>query len=309
MNIIKSTIFTCLVLLATTLLTTPAIEAKTQEYNSLLNVITVSPRGGDHTNVTDALASTHNASQANPYIILVGPGTYKVRSRMIMKPYVSMRGSGKSTTTLVAKVRGSTASLIDGARDSQVEDLSIILPRNSNFPSSTAMRASTGCTRLKNVDITVNAHASLASAIGIQLDTTDCQLEDVDLFVSHPTKQSIGIVASLASATIKNSNINANISMMTQAQDGGFDILGSTIIGPIVIDEQSIRGQVLRVESSTLLSANPIEIRSPLVDGVEAVVSRSRISHPLRTAILGLNCLYSDDGRKTTLNRNCTAAP
>lgn len=82
------------------------------------NIITVSHKGADFTNISDAVASIVDNSITNRYIIQVGPGIYP-EPQIVMKPYVSIIGYYASSTIIMATnplvplVIGSYYSVLD----------------------------------------------------------------------------------------------------------------------------------------------------------------------------------------------------
>lgn len=65
---------------------------------AMSNVLLVAKSGGHFTSIQAALDSITSASQANPYLVLVGPGVYQ--EQVTMKPYVDIQGSGQGVTTI-----------------------------------------------------------------------------------------------------------------------------------------------------------------------------------------------------------------
>ncbi|GHA18865.1 hypothetical protein GCM10008090_30630 [Arenicella chitinivorans] len=96
----------------------------------LQNIITVSANNGDFTNPVDAINSISDASNTNPYLIVLGPGSYPIIGQLVMKDYVSITGSGMETTELRGAVGGAgfteSAAFIVGAREADISDLSIV---------------------------------------------------------------------------------------------------------------------------------------------------------------------------------------
>ena len=96
----------------------------------LQNIITVSAKNGDFTSLIAAMNSITDASSSNPYLIVLGPGSYPITGQLVMKDYVSITGSGMETTEILGAVGGNgfteSAALIVGARDADISDLSIV---------------------------------------------------------------------------------------------------------------------------------------------------------------------------------------
>jgi hypothetical protein len=66
---------------------------------SLENVITVSPSGGDFEHLDDALASITDSDALNPYVVVLGPGTFF--GPVTVPNHVSLVGSGAQATTIL----------------------------------------------------------------------------------------------------------------------------------------------------------------------------------------------------------------
>lgn len=97
----------------------------------LANIVTVAKQHGDFTNPVTALASIVDASETNPYTLVIGPGIYELGSQqLIMKEYVEIVGSGQNSTVLRGSVSGSTtsqstSSLAVGANNASIRGLTI----------------------------------------------------------------------------------------------------------------------------------------------------------------------------------------
>jgi len=92
------------------------------------NIITVAKKNGDFTNLRQAINSISDASAENPYLIVIAPGKYQVNSTIIMKPYVSITGSGKKTTTLwgnIGSINATTSAIIRGASNAILSNIKI----------------------------------------------------------------------------------------------------------------------------------------------------------------------------------------
>ena len=96
----------------------------------LQNIITVSAQNGDFTSPIAAMNSINDASSSNPYLIVLGPGSYPITGQLVMKDYVSITGSGMDTSEIRGAVGANgfteSAALIVGAREAQISDLSIV---------------------------------------------------------------------------------------------------------------------------------------------------------------------------------------
>lgn len=83
-------------------------------------LITVSPKGGDFTNIAAALASITDSSLFKPYTVLVAPGFY-LESQIIMKPYVTLQGMSGLQSIIIGV--DPTKTLICGAGGSTISNL------------------------------------------------------------------------------------------------------------------------------------------------------------------------------------------
>ena len=94
----------------------------------LQNVVTVSRQNGDFNSIELALRSITDASNGNPYVVFVGPGTYEVDNRLVVPSYVSLVGAGRDRTF----IRGgrstddaATGSVISLSANSALSDLTV----------------------------------------------------------------------------------------------------------------------------------------------------------------------------------------
>jgi hypothetical protein len=94
---------------------------KTEGYG---NVLVVSPSGGDDTSIQTALDSITDASDANRYLVWVGPGVYT--ETVTMKPYVDIEGAGEKATIIsqVGNASLSTGTVI-GASNAELRSLTV----------------------------------------------------------------------------------------------------------------------------------------------------------------------------------------
>ena len=170
----------------------------------LANIITVAKANGDFTNPITALNSIPTSgpnvpSASRPYLIVIAPGKYTLGSRLIMREYVSIAGSGQQATILSGSISSSTsnatAALVQGSNHAVFSDLKI-----ENVLSSSG-----------------------SIAIGLYLGSVfnTLTVENVELFVSGATDQNIGILNGVATP---------NIHDVTVRVDGG-EQASSTNIG------------------------------------------------------------------------------
>ncbi len=77
------------------------------------SIVTVAKSGGDHTTLAAALAAIA-ASEANPVLIRVGPGTYDEPGGVTVPPYVVVEGSGQDLTVITCACGSFTAPATAG---------------------------------------------------------------------------------------------------------------------------------------------------------------------------------------------------
>lgn len=65
------------------------------------NILYVSKSGTSFNSIEQALDSINDASDSNPYLIYVGPGTYIISEPIILKPHVTVKGSGQDVTRII----------------------------------------------------------------------------------------------------------------------------------------------------------------------------------------------------------------
>ena len=64
------------------------------------NVITVAKENGDFSDPVAAMNSITDSSDANPYVLVIGPGVYTLTQQLIIQPSVEVIGSGIDITIL-----------------------------------------------------------------------------------------------------------------------------------------------------------------------------------------------------------------
>jgi hypothetical protein len=84
---------------------TPALSGN----RPLRNVITVAKGNGKFTDPVAAVNSITDASETNPYLVVIGPGVYTIMQTLVMKPYVDIAGSGENITKITGAISGMIA--------------------------------------------------------------------------------------------------------------------------------------------------------------------------------------------------------
>lgn len=83
-------------------------------------IVSVSQTGGDHTSVSQAVATITDASALKPYLVQIGPGVFS-EPEIVMKPHVHLNGSGNMLTVLTAAAPGQV--LLRAADSSSISNL------------------------------------------------------------------------------------------------------------------------------------------------------------------------------------------
>ncbi len=112
------------------------------------NIVTVAKSGGDFTDLQKAIDSITDAASDNPYLIVIGPGIYRVEKTITMKPFVDITGSGPNITMLIGQIGTSSmeTSAIIRCFPSTVTTLSNIEVINSgNEQSQTKFSVAIHC--------------------------------------------------------------------------------------------------------------------------------------------------------------------
>ncbi len=102
----------------------PLSGKKTQE-----NVISVAKENGDFTDPIAAINSFSDESANNRYLIIIGPGVYRLNETLVMRPYIDIVGSGSLISRLQGFISSSSISglfsTLQGADDSSVGNLKV----------------------------------------------------------------------------------------------------------------------------------------------------------------------------------------
>jgi pectin methylesterase-like acyl-CoA thioesterase len=95
----------------------------------LKHVVTVSAQGGDFTDPVAAVNSIQDATAARPYLVQIEPGVYTLTRTLVMKPFVTVAGSGRDTTTLTGAISTNSydaaSALVSGADNAALLDLTV----------------------------------------------------------------------------------------------------------------------------------------------------------------------------------------
>ncbi len=93
-----------------------------QKEDNLEAVLTVGA-GGEYATIADAMAAITDNSATQPYVIKVGPGVFA--EAVVMKPYVSLVGSGIKATRIEPPIATNGANVVAMADSSLLSDLTV----------------------------------------------------------------------------------------------------------------------------------------------------------------------------------------
>ena len=251
----------------------------------LQNIVTVSQSGGDFTSPVTAVNSITDATESNPYLVVVGPGVYTLTTPLIMKEYVSVTGAGQGVTKLTGNIStaswDATSAIVSGADNSTLSNLSIE-NLGDNFYSFSIYNYDTSPT-LYNLSLTASGGTS---NVGIYSFNSSSIMKNVTIAIESAGTNSIGIAHySNSSPTIMNVSITTS---------------GAT----------NNRG-------ITNTSSSPTVRNSKLQGTSEAVYIDSGVVTIMGSSIIGgvkktggtLRCINADNGINKELDENCLEVP
>lgn len=257
----------------------------------LANIVTVAKSNGDFDNIPDALTSITDASANKPYLIVVAPGVYTLASRIIMKPYVNLSGSGIDTTIVKGSFTGNTsitslAALLSMSDNASVSHMTFENNANGSTRSSVVIRA-------RNVVQNVHLRDIKVLLIGART----CQaifIDNATVGISRVEANAIGCNNSTSLAASRSSHITVNNSRFVGSG-------GSYNYGILVGNESdaSIRNSYLEGKSG-------VDFGFGISGDATARVSNSSIVGGVAAAGAGtFSCIFTDDGQGNGLSSNC----
>ncbi len=164
------------------------------------NVIVVAKSDGDFTDPVSAMNSISDASEANPYLIKIMPGTYDLgyNSTIVVKDFVDIEGSGQTNTILrhsVADPRGNSPSLlaIYNATNVSVRNLSlettVIDPETGQ---AQVIQTLNGSVRLSDISVRLFGASGTGYSVGIQSYATNLVMNNVEVYITEdPSTESL----------------------------------------------------------------------------------------------------------------------
>ncbi len=128
----------------------------------LKNVISVAKQNGDFSDPSAAVASITDASESNPYLVVIAPGVYNMANQLVLKEFVEVAGSGKSVTFLRINA---------GSNDSEAAAAAVVAGPNTSLRDVTVQNLSN--TQSGSVSIGVFSQGNT-----LELNNVDIQVEN-----------------------------------------------------------------------------------------------------------------------------------
>ncbi|MEW5850119.1 MAG: hypothetical protein AB2A00_15120 [Myxococcota bacterium] len=188
--------------------------------------VVVSPVPGDPlasgTALLDALALIADASETNPYVLKVEPGTYELGdASLLMKAYVDIEGSGASATTIIA--HGADTSETATVITAPAAELRGLTVANSGGRAySVALLVGGGSAALRDVVLTASGDAPATTlSAGVQATgPASVALRDVSISVGGRAGTISGVF--IEGETVQSSVVNARgLQVTTTSTDPG----------------------------------------------------------------------------------------
>ncbi|MGH2677575.1 MAG: hypothetical protein ACRDHB_04350, partial [Actinomycetota bacterium] len=171
------------------------------------NVVTVSSSGGDFTSIQAAVDSVTDASGSNPYLVLVGPGTYT--GQVTLTSGVSLQGSGRLATVVTAPGAQdcSSAYTIKSGTLSTVSDLFVV--NSGGAECAIGILNSSAASSFR--DLTINVDGGTTTMVGLRHTFgSTIALEDMLISVGGTANgMAMGIEQIGASVLLMNLDIRA----------------------------------------------------------------------------------------------------
>jgi len=248
----------------------------------LMNVVTVSAKGGDFTSPVAAINSITDAAADNPYLVFIGPGVYTLTQTLFMKPFVTITGSGQEATILTGAIstgaNDASSALVSGADNAILRDLTV--ENNGGSTYSIALFNSGSSPIIQ--DITISASGGTIVNYGVRNFSSSPVMTDVTA-TAFGGNTSYGVYNSSSSPIM--TGVTATASDGTSSSIGVSDMNSSSII-----------------RHCTLEGSFGIKVST---SGTTKVMHSSIIGTSLLGSGATLTCVNSDNGDATELGPDC----
>ena len=171
------------------------------------NVVVVAKSGARYKSIQNAIDSITDAAGLNPYLVVVGPGTYA--ENVELKPYVHLQGAGMDVTIIASDVSNSafppTQATVTLAESTTVRDLTIWNAGTGQYNVALLAPDGTPNTVVSDVEAFYSGIFVAGEAgYGIFLDgeETSTTLHDVTTTGQTGTNSNFGLYVRNATATL-----------------------------------------------------------------------------------------------------------
>lgn len=183
---------------------------------STANVVMVAKSGGHFTSIQEALDSITNASEENPYLVWVAPGTYQ--ERVTMKEWVGIQGAGEGITRIRVGGYGDqdiSGPAVYGANHAELRDLSVEHLGQGAFESAilnleasprlTRISATTRATEHGIAVMNISSSPTMTQVRAASLDGATC----IAILNDHSSPKMTGVVAEAHNCVLNRAIVNA----------------------------------------------------------------------------------------------------
>ena len=250
-------------------------------------VVWVAKSGGDYTTVNAALASITDNTGSKPYLIRIGPGTY-TETRVELKDYVDIEGSGQETTTITcacgtSSITSSSATMraVGLGLHSEVRDLSVVNTGGGGF--SMAISTDSVTSHVSFDDVTANASGGALDNFAFFNYGTPAAplLTNVTAIATGGSGAAIGVYNSISAAILTNLKSFATGSSSLNV---GVYVSGSS--STVLIRDSHIRGTA----NSVWVSTGRVHIANSVLDGPAVGVGAANCIGAVTPALTPFTC-------------------
>lgn len=257
----------------------------------LANIVTVAKTNGDFSDPVAAINSIDNASVIKPHLVIVAPGVYELDSRIIMRPYVSLTGSGIDTTVINGNFSGNgvsdeSSALIKMADNTSLTNMTLQNNAAGATGAGVVVSAASVVQRVHLRDLKVISIGARFCG-GIHFINAIVDVDRVEVLA-------IGCSYNFAVDVTLDSVVNINHSRFVSS--GGIGSYGLSIYED---------GDV-ELRHSYVEALGDLDFGLALSTGGTARVSHTSVKGGLAGAGSGeYSCVYVDDGEGNELGANC----
>lgn len=162
------------------------------------------------TGLLNALAAITDASETRPYLLVMEPGVYDIGdNRLVMKPYVDIRGSGENVTTITgSNVDGADGGVVSGADHAELSFLTVENTGTGVGTGAAAIYNFHTSPRISNVTAVVEGLSP--GNFAVMNEHSSCVMIDVTAIASNGTGTNYGIYNEYSSPVMTNVTATAS---------------------------------------------------------------------------------------------------